>query len=70
MRGIDPKSPRLSVGGLVEWPLHLTMADLQKMEKIEVPAVAFAKVSHPAGTQWKYGGVGNARWAACASPIV
>jgi len=45
------------------------------MEKIEVPAVlqcsgngrwfygvAFAKVSHPAGAQWKYGGVGNARW--------
>lgn len=72
---IDPKTFRLSVGGLVERPLHMTMADLRKMEKIEVPAVlqcsgngrwfygvAFAKVSHPAGAQWKYGGVGNARW--------
>jgi DMSO/TMAO reductase YedYZ molybdopterin-dependent catalytic subunit len=51
------------------------MDDLRKMERIEVPAVlqcsgngrfffgtAFPNASHPAGAQWQYGGVGNARW--------
>jgi sulfite oxidase len=72
---VDSRAFTLSIDGLVNKPLHLTMADLKKMEKVEVPAVlqcagnsrwfygvAYAKVSHPAGAQWKYGGVGNARW--------
>ncbi|GAC1359759.1 MAG: molybdopterin-dependent oxidoreductase [Vulcanimicrobiaceae bacterium] len=66
----------LSVDGLVEKPLHLSLADLKKMPRVEVPALlqcsgngrylygeAYAAVSHPAGAQWKYGGVGNAKWA-------
>lgn len=73
---IDSKAFKLSVGGLVTKPMELTMADLKKMEKVDVPAVlqcsgnsrwfygvAYAKVSHPAGAQWKFGGVGNARWS-------
>lgn len=72
---IDTKAFKLDVGGLVDKPLQLTMADLKKMEKVEVPAVlqcagngrwfygvAYAQASHPAGAQWKFGGVGNARW--------
>lgn len=72
---IDVATWRLVVDGLVTRPLHLSLADLKKMEKVEVPAVlqcsgngryfygtAYAAVSHPAGAQWKYGGVGNARW--------
>ena len=72
---IDVKAWRLVVEGLVQRPLHLTLAELKQMEKVEVPAVlqcsgngryfygdAYAQASHPAGAQWKYGGVGNARW--------
>ncbi len=72
---IDVRSWRLVVDGLVAHPLSLGLDDLRKMEKVEIPAVlqcsgngryffgeAFATVSHPAGAQWTYGGVGNARW--------
>lgn len=67
---------RLTLDGLVEKPLKLSLADLKKMPKVEVPAVlqcagngrflygdAFPAASHPAGAQWQYGGVGNAKWA-------
>jgi len=77
LRGVPPKCWHAStVGGLVDKPMYLTIADLKKMEKVDVPAVlqcsgnsrwfygvAYAKVSHPAGAQWKFGGVGNARWS-------
>ena len=66
---------RLTVDGLVEHPLHLTLADLRAFPKHEVPAVlqcagngrslygnAYPTVSHPAGAQWRTGGIGNARW--------
>ena len=72
---IDVHAWRLVVDGLVEQPLHLSLDELRAMEKVEVPAVlqcsgngryfygeAFASASHPAGAQWTYGGVGNARW--------
>ncbi len=72
---IDVRAWRLVVDGLVSHPLQLSLDDLHKMEKVEVPAVlqcsgngryfygqAFPTVSHPAGAQWTYGGVGNARW--------
>jgi len=66
---------RLTVDGLVDRPLHLTLADLRAFPKHEVPAVlqcagngrfyygdAYPDASHPAGAQWRTGGVGNARW--------
>lgn len=72
---IDMRAWRLSVNGLVEHPLRLTLDDVKKFPKHEVPVVlecsgngrwyfgeAFPKVSHPAGAQWRVGGTGNARW--------
>jgi sulfite oxidase len=72
---IDVRAWRLVVDGLVAHPLQLSLDDLRKMNKVEVPSVlqcsgngryffgeAFPAVSHPAGAQWTYGGVGNARW--------
>lgn len=73
---IDPNTWRLEVGGLVRKPLRLSLSDLKRMPRAEVPAVlqcsgngrylfgsAYPGVSHPAGAQWTYGAVGNARWA-------
>ena len=73
---IDAKAWRLVVDGLVRRPLRLSIADLRTMERVEVPAVlqcsgngrffygtAYPTASHPAGAQWRFGGVGNARWA-------
>jgi DMSO/TMAO reductase YedYZ molybdopterin-dependent catalytic subunit len=73
---IDMQTWRLTVDGLVDRPLRLTLDDLKRFPKHEVPAVlqcsgngrwyfgeAYADVSHPAGAQWRMGGVGNARWA-------
>jgi sulfite oxidase len=74
-RSIDVPGWQLVIDGLVAHPLRLSLDDLRMMERVEVPAVlqcsgngryffgeAFATVSHPAGAQWTYGGVGNARW--------
>lgn len=73
---IDVHSWRLSINGLVEHPLQLTLDDLKKFPKHEVPIVlecsgngrwyfgeAYPNVSHPAGAQWRIGGTGNALWA-------
>lgn len=73
---IDLPAWRLQVGGLVQKPLRLSLPDLKKMTRVEVPALlqcagngrflygdAFPTASHPAGAQWRYGGVGNAKWA-------
>lgn len=73
---IDVKTWRLTVDGLVNTPLHLSLDDLKRFPKYEVPAVlqcagngrslygdAYPTASHPAGAQWRTGGVGNARWA-------
>lgn len=72
---IDVKSWRLVVDGLVQRPLRLSLAELKRMGRVEVPVVlqcsgngrffygsAFPTVSHPAGAQWLYGSVGLARW--------
>ncbi|MDB5043708.1 MAG: putative Sulfite:cytochrome c oxidoreductase, subunit [Candidatus Eremiobacteraeota bacterium] len=72
---IDVHAWRLVVDGLVAHPLQLSLDDLRKMQKVEVASVlqcsgngryffgkAYPTVSHPAGAQWTYGGVGNARW--------
>ncbi|GAC1539503.1 MAG: molybdopterin-dependent oxidoreductase [Candidatus Velthaea sp.] len=72
---IDMKSWRLRIGGLVGHPLALSLADIKAMEHVEIPAVlqcsgngryfygeAYPRASHPAGAQWKFGSVGNARW--------
>ena len=72
---IDMQSWRLTIGGLVDQPLKLTLDDIKKFPKHDVPVVlecsgngryyfgvAYPTVSHPAGAQWKFGGTGNARW--------
>ncbi|HTJ25842.1 MAG TPA: sulfite oxidase [Candidatus Limnocylindria bacterium] len=72
---IDRAAWRLTIDGMVERPLQLSLDDLRKMEHVDVPAVlqcsgngrffygtAFPTASHPAGAQWQYGGVGHARW--------
>jgi sulfite oxidase len=73
---IDIQTWALTVDGLVTRPLHLTLEDLKKYPRHEVPAVvqcagngrwyygiAYPTASHPAGAQWRTGGVGNARFA-------
>jgi sulfite oxidase len=73
---IDVGSWRLTIDGLVERPLQLTLDDLKRFPQHEVPAVLqcsgdgryfygenYPNASHPAGAQWSIGGVGNARWA-------
>jgi sulfite oxidase len=67
---------RLTVNGLVNHPLRLTLDELKRFPRHEVPALvmcsgdgryyygaAYPTASHPAGAQWKTGSVGNARWA-------
>ena len=66
---IDPASWRLSVKGLAERPLSLSLSDLSHFEEVSVTAVvqcsgngrAFHR-PHAGGVQWKKGAVGNARW--------
>lgn len=73
---INAAAWRLTIDGLVDRPLRLSLEELKKFPKHEVPAIlqcsgngrwyygeAYADVSHPAGAQWRIGGVGNARWA-------
>ncbi|HVA38367.1 MAG TPA: sulfite oxidase [Candidatus Dormibacteraeota bacterium] len=72
---IDMKTWRISINGMVKKPIEVTLDDLKRMPKHEVSAVlqcagngrywygdAFPEASHPAGAQWRYGAVGNARW--------
>ncbi len=61
---------KLTIGGEVEKPLTLTMADLKKLPRVEMVAVIECAGNGRAlydppvpGTQWVYGGVGNGRWA-------
>jgi DMSO/TMAO reductase YedYZ molybdopterin-dependent catalytic subunit len=66
----DPAEWRLVIGGLVERPLSLSLADLAAMPQIEMPAVVecagngrvyYEPVRQ--GLQWQNGAVGNARWS-------
>jgi DMSO/TMAO reductase YedYZ molybdopterin-dependent catalytic subunit len=64
------KSWALTVDGDVGTPLHLSLADLNKMPQTTVTCVlqcagngrGFMKPA-VAGVQWRFGAVGNARWA-------
>ncbi|TAJ07969.1 MAG: sulfite oxidase-like oxidoreductase [Nitrospirae bacterium] len=66
---VAPASWRLSVAGLVERPLSLSLDDLSKFEEVSMTAVvqcsgngrAFHRPKAP-GVQWETGAVGNARW--------
>jgi sulfite oxidase len=67
---VDAAAWRLEIGGLVEKPLTLTLDDLKKMPRTEVVSVLECAgngraLYQPAviGLQWKYGAVGNTRWA-------
>ena len=60
---------KLSIDGLVNTPLTLTLEDLQKLPHVELVSVLECAGNgrsfyepHMAGAQWKFGGVGNARW--------
>jgi sulfite oxidase len=66
---VDVNAWRLNVHGLVEKPLTLSLADLERMPQVTVEAVlqcagngrAFM-VPHVPGVQWRYGAMGSAEW--------
>lgn len=61
---------KLQIDGMVEKPLTLTLADLKKFPRAELISVlecagngrSFYQPPLP-GAQWRFGSVGNARWA-------
>jgi sulfite oxidase len=60
---------KLDIAGLVERPLSLTLDDLEKFPRAELVSVLECAGNgrsffQPpvAGAQWRFGGVGNARW--------
>jgi DMSO/TMAO reductase YedYZ molybdopterin-dependent catalytic subunit len=67
---VDLTKWRLNVRGLVEKPLSLSLADLERMPQAKVEAVlqcagngrALFKPQVP-GVQWRFGAMGNAEWA-------
>src|SRR5438132_758627 len=66
---IDVAKWRLRVHGLLEKPLSLSLADLQRMPQVTVEAVLQCAgngralfTPHVAGVQWRYGAMGNAEW--------
>lgn len=67
---VDLKDWALEVTGSVEKPLKLSLDELKKMPRVELTAVlecagngrGLYEPSMP-GLQWKYGSVGNAKWA-------
>ncbi len=67
---LDPTEWKLSIGGEVERPLSLSLADLHKLElhtvinTLECAGNGRAFVEpHVPGIQWQKGGVGNARFS-------
>lgn len=66
---LSTKTWHLEITGLVNTPLKLTLADLQKLPRVHLTAVlecagngrSFFKPGMP-GAQWRFGSVGNARW--------
>ena len=70
---VDPDGYRLSVGGLVDGSLELSMEDLRERPKREVTAVIECAGNRrdglmgvapiPGETPWGAGAIGNARWA-------
>lgn len=66
---VDVASWRLRVHGLVERPLELSLADLEKMPQATVEAVLQCAGNGRAlfqprvpGVQWRFGAMGNAEW--------
>ncbi|MCC6313190.1 MAG: sulfite oxidase [Thermomicrobiales bacterium] len=67
---VNPETWRLEVGGLVERPLSLTLADLRAMPRRGYDAVLECAGNGrtgfdplPAGTPWRYDAAGNAAWS-------
>src|SRR5690349_10394195 len=67
---VDANQWKLKVGGLVGNSLTLDMADLKKLPRVEQVSVLECagngrSLYQPivTGMQWRYGAVGNARWA-------
>lgn len=66
---VDPARWRLTVDGLVDRPLILSLADVKQFEEVTITAVlqcsgngrAFHHPRAP-GVQWERGAVGNAQW--------
>jgi sulfite oxidase len=66
---VDVGKWRLAAHGLVEKPLSLSLADLQRMPQVKVEAVlqcagngrGLFRPQVP-GVQWQYGAMGNAEW--------
>lgn len=61
---------QLTIGGRVDKPLTFTLSELKKMPRTELTGVLECAGNgrgfyepHMPGAQWKFGGVGNARWA-------
>lgn len=66
---VDVKSWRLNVKGLVEKPLALSLADLERMPQTTMEAVLQCAgngralfTPHVPGVQWQCGAMGNAEW--------
>lgn len=67
---LDATTWRLRIEGLVDKPLELGLADLEKLKHVTVEAVLQCAgngrglfVPRVAGVQWQRGAVGNARWS-------
>lgn len=66
---VDAAAWQLEIGGLVNTPLKLSLAEIRKLPRTELTGVlecagngrAFYKPGMP-GAQWQFGSVGNARW--------
>jgi DMSO/TMAO reductase YedYZ molybdopterin-dependent catalytic subunit len=58
---LDAKSWRLRIGGSVERPMTLTLADLKRRPREDVVFTVECFGNH--GFPWFSGGIGNARWA-------
>jgi sulfite oxidase len=66
---VNPDTWTLTIDGSVSSPMHLTLADLLKLPKVEATCVlqcagngrSLFKPTMP-GVQWRHGAVGNARW--------
>jgi DMSO/TMAO reductase YedYZ molybdopterin-dependent catalytic subunit len=67
---IDVRTWKLKIGGEgATTPVELTLADLRRLEPVEVVAVCQCSGNrrglfqpHVAGVQWGFGAMGNARW--------
>lgn len=66
---VDVKVWRLAVHGVVEKPLSLSLADLERMPQTTIEAVLQCAgngralfTPHVPGVQWRYGAMGNAEW--------